>query len=89
MSTNETKPVSDVTACSVATDESAQKKQEKVLVRKLDCFIAPVMVFTILLAYLDRNNIGFAATQGLSTDLHLVGSQYNVRFSSVPPLVFR
>ena len=32
-----------------------------------------------LISYLDRLNIGFAATQGLSKDIHLQGSQFNIQ----------
>ena len=31
-----------------------------------------------LISYLDRGNIGFAATQGMSKDIHLKGNQLNV-----------
>ena len=58
-------------------DESAEtienKKKEDALRRKLDCFVAPVMMM------LDRGNIGFAATQGMTTDIGLKGSELNVR----------
>lgn len=61
-------------------DETQQerRKSERALVRKLDCFIAPVMMLLMLISYLDRGNIGFAATQGMSTDIGLKGSQLNV-----------
>ena len=55
------------------------KRKEKVLVRKLDMFIAPVMMLLMLISYLDRGNIGFAATQGMTVDIGLKGSQLNVR----------
>ena len=72
------------------------KAREKKLVRKLDLFVAPVMMMLMLISYLDRGNIvrqlhtedahahglqGFAATQGMADDIGLVGSQLNV----VPP----
>src|ERR1700689_4816592 len=65
------------------------KKKEAALLRKLDLFIAPVMMLLMLISYLDRGNIGFAATQGMITDIHLKGSQLNVshttpEFSSIP-----
>lgn len=61
------------------TSESiAYKKKEAALLRKLDLFIAPVMMMLMLISYLDRGNIGFAATQGMITDIGLKGSQLNV-----------
>ena len=54
------------------------KKREAKLVRKLDLYIAPVVMMLMLISYLDRGNIGFAATQGMSDDIGLKGSQLNV-----------
>ena len=56
----------------------AFKKKEARLVKKLDVFIAPVMFLLMLISYLDRGNIGFAATQGMIEELHLEGSDLNV-----------
>ncbi|KAF4309693.1 hypothetical protein GTA08_BOTSDO01874 [Botryosphaeria dothidea] len=68
-----------------ANDESvhdvALRKREAALVRKLDCFIAPVMMLLMLISYLDRGNIGFAATQGMAEDIGLKGSQLNTAVS--------
>lgn len=58
--------------------EQERRKSERALVRKLDCFIAPVMMLLMLISYLDRGNIGFAATQGMSADIGLKGSELNV-----------
>jgi hypothetical protein len=55
------------------------KRREDALRRKLDCFVAPVMMMLMLISYLDRGNIGFAATQGMTTDIGLKGSELNVR----------
>jgi hypothetical protein len=67
----------------LAQDESPEivenKKKEDALRRKLDCFVAPVMMMLMLISYLDRGNIGFAATQGMATDIGLKGSELNVR----------
>lgn len=60
-------------------DAIEERKREAALVRKLDCFVAPVMMLLMLISYLDRGNIGFAATQGMTTDIGLKGSQLNVR----------
>ncbi|EEA23196.1 high-affinity nicotinic acid transporter, putative [Talaromyces marneffei ATCC 18224] len=61
-------------------------KRERAVVWKLDCFIAPVMMFLMLISYLDHGNyffsrIGFAATQGLSTDIGLKRNQLNICIS--------
>jgi hypothetical protein len=58
-----------------------RRRRESALVRKLDCFIAPVLMLLMLISYLDRGNIGFAATQGMSADIGLKGSQLNVCMS--------
>lgn len=59
-------------------DAVEARKREAALVRKLDCFVAPVMMLLMLISYLDRGNIGFAATQGMIEDIHLKGSELNV-----------
>lgn len=60
------------------------QRKQKALVRKLDCFIAPVLMLLNLISYLDRGNIGFAATQGMTRDIHLEGSDLNVKFTHAP-----
>ena len=55
------------------------EKKEAKLRRKLDLYIAPVMMLLMLISYLDRGNIGFAATQGMADDIGLHGNQLNVR----------
>lgn len=62
----------------VVVDDPDRKAKEKALVRKLDLFIAPVMMLLQLISYLDRGNIGFAATQGMTVDIHLKGTNLNV-----------
>jgi len=68
-----------------AQDETPEiienKKKEDALRRKLDCFVAPVMMMLMLISYLDRGNIGFAATQGMTTDIGLKGSELNTAVS--------
>lgn len=61
---------------------SIDPKRERRVVWKLDLFIAPVIMMLQLISYLDRSNIGFAATQGLASDIHLHGSQFNVRIQT-------
>ncbi|KAF2186214.1 high-affinity nicotinic acid transporter-like protein [Zopfia rhizophila CBS 207.26] len=62
-------------------DSIELKKKEAALVRKLDCFVAPVMMLLMLISYLDRGNIGFAATQGMTKDINLRVSQLNTSVS--------
>lgn len=54
-------------------------KRESKLVRKLDLYIAPVMTIIFLTAYLDRANIGNAASAGMTEDIGMssgeLGSQ--------------
>jgi hypothetical protein len=72
----------EVLAQDEAPDSIEAKKKEDALRRKLDRFVAPVMMMLMLISYLDRGNIGFAATQGMTMDIGLKGSQLNVSQSS-------
>ncbi|KAF3406561.1 hypothetical protein DPV78_000539 [Talaromyces pinophilus] len=49
---------------------------EKKLLRKLDLWISPVVCVVFLAAYLDRSNIGNAASAGMTADLGMNNSQY-------------
>ncbi|KAI8292093.1 putative transporter [Colletotrichum sp. SAR11_240] len=51
---------------------------EKKLLRKLDFWLAPMMIICFLVAYLDRSNIGNAAIAGMNEDLNLTGNRLNV-----------
>ena len=53
-------------------------KKEKRVVRKLDLYITPVMLLLMLISYLDRGNIGFAATQGMTKDIGLKANELSV-----------
>ena len=53
-------------------------KREKAVVRKLDLYITPVMLLLMLISYLDRGNIGFAATQGMTVDIGLKANELSV-----------
>lgn len=53
----------------VSSDLIIDPKREAKLVRKLDLWIAPVMTIVFLTAYLDRSNIGNAASAGMTEDL--------------------
>lgn len=41
-----------------ASANAVERKKEAALVRKLDLFIAPVMMLLMLISYLDRGNVG-------------------------------
>ena len=49
--------------------------RERKLTRKLDLFIAPIMTIIFLNAYLDRANIGNAASAGMVQDLGMTDGQ--------------
>lgn len=55
---------------------------ERKLVLKLDLCLSPVMTMIFLAAYLDRSNIGNAASAGMTTDLHLKRNQLGSEFST-------
>ena len=67
------------------------KDEEDVLRRKLDCFVTPVMMILMLLSYLDGGNIGFAPTQGMTSNVGLEGNQPNIHVaeSFFSSLLFR
>jgi sugar phosphate permease len=58
------------------------KARERRVVRKLDFYIAPLMGSLNFISYIDRSNIGFAATQGMAEDLNLASSDLNVAIST-------
>ncbi|KAH8808472.1 putative MFS transporter [Xylogone sp. PMI_703] len=51
---------------------------ERKLLWKMDLHIVPPLFVLFLMAFLDRVNIGNAKIQGLTTDLHMEGQQYNI-----------
>jgi len=53
-------------------------KKESRVRRKLDLYITPIMLLLQLISYLDRGNIGFAATQGMTKEIGLKGNQLNM-----------
>ncbi|KAL0065759.1 hypothetical protein AAF712_007242 [Marasmius tenuissimus] len=52
-------------------DYQIDPAERKRLLRKLDSFIAPVLIVLYLIAFLDRSNIGNAAVGGMTTALNL------------------
>lgn len=49
---------------------------EAKVLRKCDMYLVPLLTIAFLLAYLDKSNIGNAATAGLLTDTHMSSQQY-------------
>lgn len=49
--------------------------KEKKLLRKLDTWIAPIMTIIFLTAYLDRSNIGNAASAGMVQDIDMTDGE--------------
>jgi hypothetical protein len=49
--------------------------KEKKLLRKLDLYLAPIMTIVFLTAYLDRSNIGNAASAGMLEDIGMTNEQ--------------
>jgi hypothetical protein len=62
---------------SIALDQDTfiDPKRERQLTRKLDLFIAPIMTIIFLNAYLDRANIGNAASAGMVEDLNMTDGE--------------
>lgn len=66
----------------VKTDNShileSDPKIEARILRKCDIHILPWLFGIWLCAFIDRSNIGNARIDGLTTNLHLKGNQFNV-----------
>ncbi|KAF4594385.1 hypothetical protein EYR40_009189 [Pleurotus pulmonarius] len=58
--------------------------QQKKLWRKIDARLMPILCLMYLFSFLDRGNIGNARLQGLTTQLGLVGNQYNIALRLKP-----
>lgn len=57
-------------------------ERERKLWRKIDFRLVPMISFMYLFSFMDRGNIGNAKLEGLMTQLHLTGSQFNVALVS-------
>ncbi|KIV96596.1 hypothetical protein PV10_00439 [Exophiala mesophila] len=51
---------------------------ERAVTRKTDRILLPVLCTLMLVAFLDRTNIGSARVFGLDADLNMTGSDYNI-----------
>jgi hypothetical protein len=59
---------------SISQTLAIDPKREARLVRKLDLNIAPILLIIFLAAYLDRANIGNAASAGMTEDIGMSSS---------------
>ncbi|KAH7021166.1 major facilitator superfamily domain-containing protein [Microdochium trichocladiopsis] len=55
----------------------ATPEESKQVLRKIDRRIVPILFFTYMLQYLDKNSINFAATFGLKEGTNIDGGQYS------------
>ncbi|KXJ93612.1 major facilitator superfamily domain-containing protein [Microdochium bolleyi] len=69
-STGKSQPTGSI----ISVDEEADKK----LLRKCDMHLIPPLMAIYFLSFMDRTNIGNARIQGMTTDLNMVGSDYNI-----------
>lgn len=79
----EGKPAAKESQISSSSEPYIDPVAEKRLLRKLDMYLAPIMTLIFLMAYLDRSNIGNAASAGMLTDLHMTSSQYGSMYSCI------
>jgi hypothetical protein len=54
------------------------KAEEKRLLRRVDIRLIPLLSILYLISFLDRGNVGNARVAGLTKDLRLSGTQYNI-----------
>ncbi|KAJ6630309.1 major facilitator superfamily domain-containing protein [Mycena sp. CBHHK59/15] len=74
-----TDPEKHVDASSVGSDQPITNSElEKVVWRKLDMWILPVVTIFYLLSFLDRTNIGNAKVAGMLKDLKMTPKQYSI-----------
>ncbi|KAI9738788.1 MAG: hypothetical protein M1834_008295 [Cirrosporium novae-zelandiae] len=57
---------------------SLSEADRKKVLLKMDMRLIPMLILLYLLCFLDRGNIGNAKIEGLTEDLNLTGSQYNI-----------
>ena len=58
--------------------EPIDRMAEKILLRKCDLHVLPMISLLYMLAFIDRINIGNARIQGLEKDLQMKGNDYNI-----------
>jgi hypothetical protein len=71
---------SDVEHATIEEEEFVGIDEKKIL-RKMDLRLIPMLTILYLLCFLDRGNIGNAKIEGMTEDLSLKGSDYNIACS--------
>jgi len=84
---SKTEPKWDVSPTAASSDRGDAEfyidpLAEKKLLRKLDLYLAPLMTIIFLCAYLDRGNIGNAASAGMTKDLKMTSGQLGSKFTT-------
>ncbi|KAK7035945.1 MFS domain-containing protein [Favolaschia claudopus] len=74
-----TDPEKNVDASSLGSDQPIVNDQlERIVWRKLDVWVLPIVSLFYLLSFLDRTNIGNAKVAGLMKDLKMTPQQYSI-----------
>ena len=78
----ETTPAEKLSPISETFDDvestAITKEVERKIIMKTDLHVLPILFLLFLVSFVDRTNIGNAKILGLTTDLHMVGNQYNI-----------
>ncbi|KAH0344176.1 NAD(P)-binding protein, partial [Aureobasidium melanogenum] len=61
----------------VGISRSFTSDEEKKVLRKIDCFVLPMMCFVFFCQYLDKQSLSYASVAGLIQDLKMDASQYS------------
>ena len=62
----------------VSVSQEIDNEAERAVRTKTDLRLVPVLCLLLMVAFLDRTNIGNARIQGMDKDLNLQGSDYNI-----------
>jgi hypothetical protein len=77
----EKEPSTEVTQLSptstAAPTRTSNLPSSRTLLWKLDLHIIPLLYLSYIITFIDRANIGNAKIEGMLTDLHMVGNNYN------------
>ncbi|KAG9091592.1 hypothetical protein FRC06_000494 [Ceratobasidium sp. 370] len=75
-----THPLDHKPELNLSDNENLQEShdvEDRALLKKIDWRLLPILTSLYLLSFLDRANIGNAKSDGLTTDTHVVGANYN------------
>lgn len=62
----------------IASEHEIDHVAERKVTRKVDFVLVPMLCLLLIVAFLDRTNIGNARIQGLEADLGMKGTDYNI-----------